>query len=43
VTKRVVRMPSADRPFLDIFSGGRAGPRASNGFSGAQIEQIRRT
>jgi Relaxase/Mobilisation nuclease domain len=43
MTKRVVRLPSADRPFLDLFSGGRAGPRGSNGFSGAQIEQIRRT
>jgi hypothetical protein len=36
-------MPSADQPFLDVFGGGRAGPRGSNGFSAAQIEQIRRT
>jgi hypothetical protein len=43
VTKRVVRVPSDGQPFLDVFSGGRAGPRGSNGFSGVQIEQIRRT
>ena len=35
---------SPDRvPFLDILSGGRIGPQGSRGFSGAQIEQIRRT
>jgi hypothetical protein len=31
------------RPYLDLFSGGRAGPSESRGFSAAQIEQIRRT
>ncbi len=43
MTRRVVRLPSAAPPFLDLFSGGRAGPAGSSGFSGAQIEQIRRT
>jgi hypothetical protein len=43
VTKRLVRLSSAGEPFLNIFSAGRAGPPESNGFSGAQIEQIRRT
>ena len=43
MTRRVVLTPSDGRPFLDLVSGGRAGPRGSNGFSGAQIEQIRRT
>jgi Relaxase/Mobilisation nuclease domain len=43
VTKRVVRLPSVGRPFLDIFSAGRAGPAESSGLGGAQIEQIRRT
>jgi hypothetical protein len=43
VPRRVVLTPPAARPFLDLVSGGRAGPRGSNGFSGAQIEQIRRT
>jgi hypothetical protein len=43
VTKGLVRMPWVVRPFLDIFSGARAGPPGSSGFSGVQIEQIRRT
>lgn len=43
MTKRVFRLPSEDPPFLDIFSGGRHGPRGSGGFSLEQIEQIRRT
>jgi len=34
---------SRDRPYLDLFSGGRAGPSESRGFSAAQIEQIQRT
>lgn len=41
--RRVVFTPPADRPFLDLISGGRVGPRGSNGFSGVQLEQIRRT
>lgn len=41
--RRVVLTPPANRPFLDLVSGGRAGPRGSNGFSGVQLEQIRRT
>ena len=36
-------MASRDRPYLDLFSGGRAGPSESRGFSAAQIEQIQRT
>ncbi len=36
-------MASRDRPFLDLFSRGRAGPSESRGFSAAQIEQIQRT
>ena len=36
-------MPSSDAPFLYLFSGGRAGPHGSGGFSASQIEQIRRT
>lgn len=43
MAKRVFRVPSTGLPFLDPLSGGRAGPRNSNGFSGAQIEQIQRT
>lgn len=43
MTKRLFRVPSATAPFLNIFSGGRHGPRGSGGFSSAQIEQIRRT
>ena len=36
-------MASRGRPYLDLFSGGRAGPSESRGFSAAQIEQIERT
>jgi hypothetical protein len=36
-------MPSSGAPFLYLFSGGRAGPHGSDGFSASQIEQIRRT
>ena len=43
VTKRVFRIPSGGRPLLNLFTGGRAGPSGSVGFTGAQIEQIRRT
>lgn len=43
MAKRVFRVPSAGLPFLDLLSGGRAGLRSSNGFSRAQVEQIRRT
>jgi len=39
VTRQVMRLTSA-RPFLDIFSSGRAGPRP---FGRHQIEQIRHT
>lgn len=41
--RRVILTPPAGRPFLDLVSGGRAGPRGSNGFSGVELEQIRRT
>jgi hypothetical protein len=40
--KHVVRIPSPGRPFLDLFSAGRAGPQR-DGFTGEQIEHIRRT
>lgn len=43
MTKRVVRLPLASRPFLNIFSAGRGGLGGSSGFSEAQIELIRRT
>ncbi|PYS60556.1 MAG: hypothetical protein E6K39_02330 [Gammaproteobacteria bacterium] len=33
----------AEAPFVDLFSHGRPGPRASGALSAAQIEQIRRT
>jgi hypothetical protein len=36
-------MPSDGRPFVDLFSHGRHGPRGSGEFTAAQIEQIRRT
>jgi Relaxase/Mobilisation nuclease domain len=42
MSKRIVRMPSAGSPLLDIFSHARLGPAASR-FTTAQIEQIRRT
>jgi hypothetical protein len=43
VGRRPFRMPRSGTPFLDLFGGGRAGPRGSGGFSASQIEQIRRT
>src|SRR5256885_15667512 len=43
VSRRPFRVASRDRPFLDLFSGGRAGPSESRGFLPAQIEQIQRT
>jgi hypothetical protein len=43
VGRRVIRVPGEGRPFLYLLSGGRAGPSGSGGFSGAQIELIRRT
>lgn len=42
-SKRLVRLPSAGPPFLDLFSRGRAGPTESARFTPAQIEHIRRT
>jgi hypothetical protein len=36
-------MTSGIHPYLDLFSGGRFGSVGSSGFSGPQIEQIRRT
>ncbi|HUA22741.1 MAG TPA: relaxase/mobilization nuclease domain-containing protein [Steroidobacteraceae bacterium] len=41
MTRRMVRMPSKNRPLLDVFSAARRGP--SERLSIAQIEQIRRT
>src|SRR3981081_4433939 len=43
LSRRPFRVASRDRPFLDLFSRGRAGPSESRGFSTAQIEQIQRT
>jgi len=43
LSRRPFRVASRDRPFLDLFSRGRAGPSESRGFSAAQIEQIQRT
>jgi hypothetical protein len=43
VSRRPFRMPPSGAPFLYLFSGGRAGPHGSGGFSASQIEQIRRT
>jgi hypothetical protein len=43
VGRRPFRVPTNGRPFLNLFSGGRAGPSGSGGFSAAQIEQIQRT
>jgi hypothetical protein len=43
VAKRHFRVPSDGRPFLDLFSHGRHGPRGPGDFTTAQIEQIRRT
>jgi hypothetical protein len=39
----VVRIPGEGRAFLDVYSGGRTGPRARDRFTGAEIEQIHRT
>jgi len=43
VARCVVRVPSNGPPLLDVFSGGRMGPRHSDRFTGDQVEQIRRT
>jgi hypothetical protein len=43
VGKRPLRVPSDGRPYLDLFSRGRAGPQASDRFTAGQIEEIRRT
>jgi hypothetical protein len=43
MTRRPFRVQGNDRPLLDIFSFGRAGPQARLHFSRAQIEQIART
>ena len=41
--RRPFRLQPAATPFVNVFSGGRRGPPESGGFSGPQIEQIRRT
>ena len=41
--KHPLRVAFGNRPYLDLFSGGRMGPSESRAFSAAQIEQIRRT
>lgn len=41
--KPLLRAPRSGPPLLDIYSGGRAGPRSSDRLSPPQIEQIRRT
>lgn len=43
MTRRPFRVQGSDRPLLDIFSVGRAGPQSRLHFSRAQIEQIART
>lgn len=43
MTRRPIRVQGSDRPLLDIFSAGRAGPQSRLHFSDAQIEQIART
>lgn len=43
MTRRPIRVQGNDRPLLDIFSVGRAGPQSRLHFSRAQIEQIART
>jgi Relaxase/Mobilisation nuclease domain len=43
VGRQSFRLQSAGTPFLSIFSEGRRGPPETGGFSGSQIEQIRRT
>jgi len=43
MTRQPFRLPADERPFLEITSLGRSGPRGATRFSPAQIEQIRRT
>src|SRR5579863_3076775 len=43
VGRQPFRLQSDGTPFLSIFSEGRRGPGGSGGFSGAQVDQIRRT
>lgn len=43
MTRRPIRVQGNERPLLDIFSVGRAGPQSRLHFSDAQIEQIART
>jgi hypothetical protein len=43
MTRRTVRLPTDENPFLTIVSRGRDGPHPSGGFSQAQIDQIART
>jgi hypothetical protein len=43
MTRRPIRVQGSNRPLLDIFSAGRAGPQSRLHFSRAQIEQIART
>jgi hypothetical protein len=43
VGRQPFRLQSDGTPFLSIFSEGRRGPAGSGGFSGAQVDQIRRT
>lgn len=43
MTRGLLRLPREGRPFLELLSRGRPGPSRSSGFSGAQIELIRRT
>ena len=41
--RRMFCVPSAGKPFLDLFSAGRPAPHGSGRFTAAQIEQIQRT
>jgi hypothetical protein len=43
MTRSPIRVQGNERPLLDIFSAGRAGPPSRLHFSRAQIEQIART
>ena len=43
MNKRLVRLPRAGRPILDIHSLGRGGFPGAGGFSRAQVDQITRT
>jgi hypothetical protein len=43
VTRRVARALAEGQPLLDVFSGGRMGPRHRDRFTAAQVDQIRRT